>query len=463
MQVLGVVDPSPEQLTIIRDYRPGETVIRGAGGSGKTTTALMRLSFLSEFFRTRRARQALQDPVRVLVLSFNKTLKGYISELAEKQVRQGDDVMIKIETFDKWAYDNSDHYQVDEKACQQKLRSLGGHLRLESEFLLQELSYLMGRFLPKDLDSYVTCRREHRGLSPRVEAPLRRKILEEVVAPYRQWKVDRKLSDLNDMAVDMALNRRVAPYDVVIVDEAQDFSANRVRAVLNHLASDHSATFVLDAVQRIYPHHFQWREVGVDIRRAQTFRLRVSFRNTTSIARLALPLLEGLDPDEDATVPDPSACKHKGTKPDLVEGTFSRQIDYCISRIGRMDLSRESVGILHTKGWFDYVEKRLDQAAIQYDVLTGRRSWPQGEGNVALSTLHSAKGLEFDHVFIVGLNAAVTPHGSDPRDSTLDGLRRLVAMGIGRAKRTVAITYKADEASDLIGFFDPSTYQAIRL
>jgi hypothetical protein len=39
-----------------------------------------------------------------------------------------------------------------------------------------------------------------------------------------------------------------------------------IRAVLAHLAPNHSVTFVLDAAQRVYPHSFTWREVGLDIR-----------------------------------------------------------------------------------------------------------------------------------------------------------------------------------------------------
>ena len=43
MRTLQNVTPTPEQLPILTDDRPGFRLIRGAAGSGKTTAALLRL------------------------------------------------------------------------------------------------------------------------------------------------------------------------------------------------------------------------------------------------------------------------------------------------------------------------------------------------------------------------------------------------------------------------------------
>jgi DNA helicase IV len=78
MKVLRSVDPTPEQLQVIMDPNPGFWLIRGAAGSGKTTTALLRLRFLARFWRERRVDLEIDDPVRILVLTFNRTLRGYV-------------------------------------------------------------------------------------------------------------------------------------------------------------------------------------------------------------------------------------------------------------------------------------------------------------------------------------------------------------------------------------------------
>ena len=82
---------------------------------------------------------------------------------------------------------------------------------------------------------------------------------------------------------------------------------------------------------------------------------------------------------------------------------------------------------------------------------------------VALSTIHSAKGLEFDHVLLPGLSRQVTPHGTEEGDADLDIYRRMLAMAIGRARKSVMLGYKPGEESSLIGFLDPATYDMVEV
>ncbi len=61
---------------------------------------------------------------------------------------------------------------------------------------------------------------------------------------------------------------------------------------------------------------------------------------------------------------------------------------------------------------------------------------------VTLMTLHSAKGLEFPVVFIVGLEEALLPHGQALYDQTeLEEERRLMYVGMTRAKAELYLTY----------------------
>ena len=80
----------------------------------------------------------------------------------------------------------------------------------------------------------------------------------------------------------------------------------------------------------------------------------------------------------------------------------------------------------------------LEEIALYTDL----EQYDQGAEAVVLMTMHSAKGLEFDHVFLVGLEEGLFPSSRATTSAEeLEEERRLCYVAITRAKLTLTITY----------------------
>ncbi len=413
-------------------------------------------------FAARHERQGNPDPVRILVLTFNRTLAGYVRSLAAHQIEAGLSVDLQIDTFGRWGWYALSQPNVQDQAARNKLRKLASALHaLSPDYIVKEVEYLLGRFEPERLEEYITAERTGRGTLPRVDRQLRRRILDDVVAPYQSWLGARNALDWNGVAVRMTRDIESFEYDVIVVDESQDFSANQLRAVRYHLAPEHAVTFVIDTVQRIYARGFTWTEVGFDIRPERFHTLRANYRNTVEIAAFAASILRGMRTEADGALPNLDAATAHGPLPIVLRGRYSRQVDWAMKYVrDRVDLRENSVAFLKPQGgrWFDQIRRALIENDYNFADITREADWPEGPENIALCTFHSAKGLEFDYVFILGFNAEVTPYVDAELDDQVLVLRRLLAVAVARARKAVVIGYKIGEQTQLVQFFAAGSF-----
>jgi DNA helicase-2/ATP-dependent DNA helicase PcrA len=83
------------------------------------------------------------------------------------------------------------------------------------------------------------------------------------------------------------------------------------------------------------------------------------------------------------------------------------------------------------------------------------------ENFVSLMTVHTAKGLEYDHVFVIGLNEGVFPSMRTLDDDAYLGLeeeRRLCYVAFTRAKKTLSLTCASDFSFVIGGNLIPSRF-----
>ena len=102
---------------------------------------------------------------------------------------------------------------------------------------------------------------------------------------------------------------------------------------------------------------------------------------------------------------------------------------------GRIENLRELIG--EFKGNYDTFEQYLEYVSL---VMDNDNAATVGD-HVSVMTLHAAKGLEFDVVFLPGWEEEIFPNKKAMDEGNTEEERRLAYVGITRAKKRVYITF----------------------
>jgi len=86
----------------------------------------------------------------------------------------------------------------------------------------------------------------------------------------------------------------------------------------------------------------------------------------------------------------------------------------------------------------------LDEIVLDQEREEEKHEDIEKKRGVTLITMHAAKGLEYRHVYLVGLEEGILPHDRSKTDGTVDEERRLLYVGITRARETLTLSYCRD-------------------
>jgi DNA helicase-2/ATP-dependent DNA helicase PcrA len=92
--------------------------------------------------------------------------------------------------------------------------------------------------------------------------------------------------------------------------------------------------------------------------------------------------------------------------------------------------------------WRTHAEDRGLAAFLDHvSLLTSLDEGESERQAVTLMTVHAAKGLEYDTVFVTGLEEEVFPHFNSKDDESIEEERRLAYVAITRAERKLSLSW----------------------
>ena len=110
----------------------------------------------------------------------------------------------------------------------------------------------------------------------------------------------------------------------------------------------------------------------------------------------------------------------------------------------------------------DEEDNILGEFLAQVALVSDLDETPDADNAVTLMTLHAAKGLEFETVFLAGLEEGIFPHSRSLNSNTeMEEERRLMYVGVTRAKQKLYITYaKRRQMWGETRYYNPSRFLA---
>ncbi len=93
--------------------------------------------------------------------------------------------------------------------------------------------------------------------------------------------------------------------------------------------------------------------------------------------------------------------------------------------------------LIRASGKFSTVEKFIEYI----DMLNVKKKKKSPKNKVILSTIHRAKGLEWNNVIIIGFNEMILPHGRNSDPIGIEEERRLAYVGVTRPKERLLLSY----------------------
>lgn len=472
---------APNQRLLVNRSYNGPARIKGVAGSGKTVVAIHRARRL--------AQTALREGGRVLFFTYGNRLPGVIEHLLEHLAGPQAPELASIEcaTIHQWCHrylssrglhpvaDNTgDAYKVAVRTAIKRVARQMPSLRLwakSEEFFLEEIAYsIKGRAIAS-LEDYLSLGRAGRGTG--LQQAERRAVF-AVYQGYQDELRRRGLWDFNDFVLETLrlIEAGDVPtgYSAAVVDEIQDLT-EAISRLVHRIVPDGADNLFLvgDGLQRIYPGGYSLAKLDINVVGRSTL-LRRNYRNTQEIMRAAHMMMRGQKVDDleeaEETAVEPEYSVRHGDLPTLrCFPTPDEEIAWIAQSIAELKTSRgyqdRDIALLYR--WRVPYQRLICQllpATVESVELRRDAMTYFGQG-AKHTTFHSAKGLEFKVVFVVGVtDGALVPRDDwslevEALEEYLARERRLLYVAMTRARDLLYLTCSRGQPSRFLNAIPP--------
>ncbi len=269
-------------------------------------------------------------------------------------------------------------------------------------------------------------------------------------------------SEYYELVVQEALERvrrgkcHVDPFDAIVVDEGQDFDNEMFKILLSLLRPGGDLVVSLDSYQDLYRRESSWKSLGIRASGRTRYLKRV-YRNTVEIFQFTQRFIGATPTIEKQLALSLFDFAYHGDLPELREFQDYEKIEGSLIKdlkefIDQGYYKRSEIAIIYDdkiygRDRFAYDNRALPMRILKkleisdipstwvsqdvrskemYDITTDR---------VSLISIHSSKGLDFDLVYLIGMDRIHTS------DKTLENLITLIYVAMTRAKYKLVVPY----------------------
>ncbi|SFB07288.1 UvrD-helicase domain-containing protein [Selenomonas ruminantium] len=448
----------PTQRRIVNKDYSGAARTTGGAGTGKTVVAM---------HRAKRLAAGLSGHERVLFTTFTANLAADIRDNLSKICSNEELRHIEVINLDAWVgnFMRTAGYEARIEYNETALKNIWEEaigeamvddMDLSADFYAEEWARVVIPQHAMNLAKYIRCSRNGRGV--RLDRQKRQQVWKVFEIYQRKMKAagKRDVHWAMDECRTLIEKQHKTLYPHIIVDEGQDFSRIALELIRGIAGESHpNDIFIVgDAHQRIYRHKTVLSKCGIEVRGRSSI-LRINYRTTEETRAYAFSILSGIDFDNldgEALSNDKCQSLTHGEVP-VVKNCRSAnsELEFIVKQIRELEQGGVSLKDIcltaRTHSMLDNYLQALTREGIRCYELKKEKTDDRQQDGIRLATMHRVKGLEFQYMFVAGMNKGVMPikqvtEIDEPiaRQEAMVAEKCLLYVALTRAQRGAYIT-----------------------